>query len=209
MHQWKAASMRFGTSAGPLAWLLITMMLGCAGSLPETHYYTLLGAQSGHARDGAATGEGLAIGVESFAVDPPYDQDRLVYRPNAATTEVGFYTYHRWASPLGRLVALAIGEGLRGTPGVARVEPAVTTGSYSARLGGRVIRFEEIELASAREARLTVEVELVDREGVRLWRQTLTSTGRSNVGSSPIAHFNDAFEDLLDEARVGLAAALE
>lgn len=208
---------RAGLLAGPLPWfliwllpwLLITPVLGCAGSLPEIHYYTLLGPQSSYSTSGAAEGEGLAIGVESFSVDPPYDQDRLVYRPNEDTTEVGFYTYHRWASPLGRLVAVAIGGALRGTPGVASVEPAVSTGSYSARLRGRVIRFEEIESASTREARMTVEVELVDREGERLWKETITSSGRSGVGSDPIAHFNSAFEDLLDQARASLAVALE
>ncbi len=208
---------RAGLLAGPLPWfliwllpwLLITPVLGCAGRLPETHYYTLLPPQNFQATTGAEEIGGFAIGVESFTVDPPYDQDRLVYRPVEASAEVGFYAYHRWASPLGRLVAVALADGLRGTAGVAAIEPAVSTGSYSARLRGRVIRFEEVELASTREARMTVEVELVDRDGERLWKETITSSGRSGVGSDPIAHFNSAFQDLLDQARASLAVALQ
>ncbi len=213
MRRVSASSVRSGVPAGLLPWLLawfvIAAALACAGSLPETHYYTLLPPQNFQATTGAEEIGGFAIGVESFTVDPPYDQDRLVYRPVEASAEVGFYAYHRWASPLGRLVAVALADGLRGTAGVAAIEPAVSTGSYSARLRGRVIRFEEVELASTREARMTVEVELVDRDGERLWKETITSSGRSGVGSDPIAHFNSAFEDLLDQARASLAAALE
>ncbi len=192
-----------------LPWLLIAAVSGCAGSLPETHYYTLFAAQEDRAGGGTPESEGMMIGVETFVVDPPYDQDRLVYRPDPGSTEVGFYTYHRWASPLGRLVAVALGEGLRGTAGVASIEPAISTGIYSARLRGRVIQFEEIEFAAAREARLSVEIELVDLSGEVLWKETLTGTGRSEGGPEPIANFNRAFDGLLVPARAGLVSALE
>jgi uncharacterized lipoprotein YmbA len=182
---------------------------GCVGSLPETHYYALSVPQNADSRTGALQSEGLMIGIESFAVDPPYDQDRLVYRPSTGSTEVGFYSYHRWAAPLGRLVAVALGEGLRGTAGVTSIEPALANGIYSARLRGRVTYFEEIESATIREARLSIDIELLDLSGEVLWAETLTGAARSDGGEEPIAHFNRAFDDLLTQARAGLASALE
>ncbi len=189
------------------AWLLAAAVSGCAGGLPETHYYVLLAPHASAADVAASDSEGLAIGVESFSVDPPYDQDRLVYRPDPSSTEVGFYTYHRWASPLGRLVAVALGEGLRRTPGVASIEPTSSIGSYTAWLRGRVKQFEEVDSTSTRAARIVIEVELVDTEGKTLWQETLTGSGNSGGGEA-IGHFNRAFEGLLDQARASLAAAL-
>ena len=183
----------------------------CAGSLPQTHYYTLgvprevVGETSGGGAD-----ESLVVGVETFTVDPPYDQDRLVYRLGRDSSEVGFYAYHRWASPLGRLVSVAIAEGLRGTPGVTSIEPAASTGDYSARLAGRVIYLEEVDLPDGQEARIAVELELRDRNDETLWSQTVvgTATGRADSGSQIALQINRAFEALLEQARRDLAGAL-
>jgi uncharacterized lipoprotein YmbA len=156
-------------------------------------------------------GEGLFVGVETFVVDPPYDQDRLVYRQDPDSSEVGFYAYHRWASPLGRLVSVAIADGLRGTPGIASIEPAISGGDYSARLRGRVIYLEEVDLPEVQEARMALRLELDDSKGEILWSQTVTgvASSRAESGSEMILLVQSAFDDLLLEARIGLAAALE
>ena len=185
--------------------------LGCVGGLPTTHYYTLRAPASDPLPTAAADlDRGLAVGVESFAVDPPYDQDRLVYRTARDATEVGLYAYHRWAAPLGRLVAVAIGEGLRGTPGIRSIEPASSVGDYSARLGGRVIYLEELDLPDTREARVRLELVLRDREGETIWTETLdaVSTGNAESGAEVMEQVSRAFESLVTEARRSLATAL-
>ncbi len=191
---------------------LCGLIAGCAGGLPPTHYYVLRPPPEARGEaPGAAVEDGLAIGVEAFAVDPPYDQDRIVYRRGRDSSEVGFYAYHRWASPPGRLVSVALADGLRGTPGIAAIEPAASTGDYSARLRGRVIYLEEVDSEEVQEARVALELELWDRNGQTLWSQTVsgTASGQATSGDEVVLLLRRAFDGALETARLGLAAALE
>ena len=103
-----------------LATTLAVALSGCGGP-PATHYYLLEVTPKVEARSTAAE-RGVTVGVRSFQVDPPYDQDRIVYRVGADSPEVGFYEYHRWAAPLShmlpRLVCAAYGD----VEGVGRIQ---------------------------------------------------------------------------------------
>jgi len=187
---------------------LFALLAGCAGGLPPTHYYVL--QPPPEAPEYAAGEAGLAIGVEAFAVDPPYDQDRIVYRRGRDSSEVGFYAYHRWASPPGRLISVALAAGLRGTPGIAAIEPATSTGDYSARLRGRVIYLEALDSEDTQEARIALELELWDRNGAALWSETVsgTASGQATSGGEVAGLLRRAFANALAATRQGLAAAL-
>ena len=189
---------------------LCGIFVGCAGSLPLTHYYTLRRPQEAAAVHlGGTASTGLAVGVDTFIVDPPYDQDRLVYRTAHNSSEVGFYAYHRWASPLGRLVAVALAEGLSGTAGIVSIEPTASAGKYDAHLGGRVIYLEEIDLPTTQEARLALDLRLVDSEGNTLWSQILSSSvsGQAENASQIMLQMTKAFDDILGQAREGMLEA--
>ena len=193
--------------------------------MPTTHYYTL-GAPSDSATVSAPTAEGLTqgleIGVEPFSVDPPYDQDRVVYREGVGSAEVGFYNYHRWVASPGRLVQLALVEGLAGAPGIALVEPAASQTVYGGRLGGRVLYLEEVDRpsgAGGAEARVAIRFDLRDAEGETLWSETLSASSRSSRSSRSAAEpaqeagrtvdlIRDAFDQVVTQARAGLSAAL-
>jgi uncharacterized lipoprotein YmbA len=157
-----------------------------------------------------ATGDatGLRIGVDPFTVDPPYDRDQLVYRVGADSVEVGFYSYHRWAAPLGELVAVAMADGLRGTAGVDLIEPVTSGGDYSAFLRGRVVYLEEIDLPERQQARLQLELRLVDQAGATLWSQEVegSAEGRNGTVADVVRSLYQAFDQALTEARSGLAA---
>jgi uncharacterized lipoprotein YmbA len=191
---------------------LCGLLVGCAGGMPTTHYYLLRPPlERPTEAPGADRAEGLTVGVEEFAVDPPYDQDRIVYRVGRDSSEVGFYAYHRWASPPGRLVSIALAELLRGTPGIAAIEPATSTGDYSARLRGRVVYLEEVDSGDVQEARVGLEIGLFDPTGQALWSQTLngTASGQAASGEEVVLLVRRAFESALETARQGLQAALE
>ncbi len=190
---------------------LLGLLAGCAGGLPPTHYYVLRPPPELPVNaPGVATEDGLAVGVEAFAVDPPYDQDRIVYRRGRESPEVGFYSYHRWASPPGRLVSTALAVGLRGTPGIVAIEPATSTGDYSARLLGRVIYLEEVDSQGTQEARIALELELRNRDGQTLWSATVrgSASGEAANGGEIAMLLREAFDHALETARQGLAAAL-
>ena len=187
-------------------WALALLGSAC-GSVPEIRYYTLAAPGDGSA-PAAVSAEGLTIGVEIFDVDPPYDQGSLVYRLGPDSVEVGFYDYHRWASSLGRLAALAVAEGLRGVPGVAVCELA--TGSYSATLTGRVVYLEEVDLKDGQLARIKIELRLEDAGGGRLWAHTLASETKLRAGdaSEIVERLRADLRGLIEDAAGELDKAL-
>ncbi len=192
--------------------LALFLVSGCRSTLPATHYYVLTPLPE------AAGGEGdLTLEVQTFLVDPPYDRDAVVYRLGADTGEVGFYAYHRWASPLGRLVSVALAEGLRGTPGLGRVEPSGSMGSErpSHLLRGRVVRAGEIGRAGGVEAHFELDVELLDLNagvgGDVVWTQRVAGSAEGNPASAGefMELLQQAFDQAVREIRLGLAETLE
>lgn len=189
---------------------LAVWFLGACSSAPPTHYYVLSPTRPEAAAQAAETGStGLVVGVPPFTVDPPYDRDQLVYRLGLDSVEVGFYSYHRWAAPLGDLVAVSMAEGLEGTPGIDRIEPVTSGGNYSAFLRGRVLYLEEIDVPGQQLARLALELRLVDREGKTLWSGQVegSASGTNETVAGIVEQLYQAFDQALEQARSGLAAA--
>lgn len=189
----------------PAALALALLAAGCMGRVAPPRYYTLALPATAEEPAAAGASEGLVIGVETFAVEPPYDQDRLVYRRSLAATEVGFHDSHRWATSPGRLVAAALARGLGGTPGIASIEPATALGDYTARLSGRVLYLEEVGEGAASSARVGIELKLADAAGESLWTATLAA---SVNGGERMQRMRAAFSDVLLQAQRRLAVAL-
>lgn len=196
-------------SSATMKLLLALSLITACRSAPTTRYYVL--APTRPVQEIPTTGviEGLHVGVEPFTVDPPYDSDQLVYRLGPNSVEVGFYSYHRWAAPLGDLVAVAMAEGLRGIHGIRKIEPVTSGGDYSAFLRGRVVYLEEIDVPGEQQARLRFELRLVSRDGRTLWSDEVagSAAGQSETVDAVVRQIYQAFEQALDQARASLAAA--
>ena len=141
---------------------------GCGGRVPTTHYYVLEPPDG--ARSVAASG--LTIGVPAVRVAAPYDQDRIVYRVGENSVEVGFYAYHRWAAPLGRMLSPIIADACQGLAGVQRIEPAEADGQYDAYLHGHLTTLEEIDTPDGVRVLVRLDLRLV-RNGVTVWSDTV------------------------------------
>lgn len=157
--------------------LLAVLGWGCSGA-PQVRHYRL--APEAAPSPGGAP-EGLRLGVLPFRVDPPYDQDRIVYRVASEPQRVGFYSYHRWAAPLERMVPLAVAHLLEGRAGVALAEPADPERRYDALLGGRVLAVEEVDLADAEQGRAEVDLWLRDPDGGEIWRGRFEGSAEQDV----------------------------
>jgi uncharacterized lipoprotein YmbA len=105
----KPTARRTARTALAVAGILGT--LAACGRGPATHYYLL---EPREETSSAAAGSAATVGVRAFHVEPPYDQDRIVYRVGLESSEIGFYAYHRWAAPLSRMVPRVVAEGLDG-----------------------------------------------------------------------------------------------
>jgi uncharacterized lipoprotein YmbA len=186
--------------------VLATALGGCGGSVPRTHYYVL--EPQDVSRTGA-TSEGLTIGVETFRVDPPYDQDRIVYRVGEDSVEVGFYAYHRWAAPLARMLPRVAAAAFDGVPGAKSIEMAASGRDYDAYLAGRVLMLEEIDSPDGQRVRVRLALRLTaDDEAI--WSDTVA--GEADLSSDDVGdvvqRMRSALDDALREARSGLQAAL-
>jgi len=190
--------------------LSVVLLVGACRSAPTTRYYVLAPSRAAVATSTPAEAVGLRVGVEPFTVDPPYDRDQLVYRLGVDSVEVGFYSYHRWAAPLSELVAVATAEGLRGTPGVALIEPWTSGGEYTALLHGRVIYLEEIDIPGQQQARLRMELRLVDLEGATIWSDEVSGSaaGQSDTVEQIVEQLYAAFDQALEQARASLSRAI-
>lgn len=191
--------------------LVMLFLAGCKSTLPATHYYVLTPLAEAGGGEGA-----FDLEVQTFLVDPPYDRDAVVYRLGNETGEVGFYAYHRWASPLGRLVAVALTEGLRGTPGLGRVEPSGGQGAErpSHVLRGRVVQAGEVDRPGGVEARFELDVQLLEitaggREET-VWTHRVS--GSSEGAPASVGEFMEllqgAFDAAVREVREGLGRYL-
>jgi len=189
--------------AGLLA--LALAFVGC-GRPPATHYYMLSLVPRADAPDSVAThAEGLAVGVRPFEVDPPYDQDRIVYRVKARSTEVGFYAYHRWAAPLSRMLPLVVARGFAGTEGVRSIEPAVGVRGYDAFLSGRVRTIEEVDHSGGQDVVLHIALSLQSVSGEEWWSEVLTA--RSTVEARDVSQIVEEMNRALGQAIVELRAS--
>jgi uncharacterized lipoprotein YmbA len=181
---------------------------GCS-QLPPTHYYVLELDPAAAASTGGGTvadPSGWTIGVRPFAVDSPYDQDRIVYRVGEGSAEVGFYAYHLWAAPLSSMLAAAVATGLEGAAGISVIEPVAAGRAYRAFLNGRVLAVEEIDLADRQRVRAEVELRLVGPDGAELWSDVLTARGETST--EQVGEVVEALSAALAEALAGTRESL-
>jgi uncharacterized lipoprotein YmbA len=185
--------------------LALLLCAACAGA-PPTHYYVL-------ELPGAATRAerpGLEIGVRVFEVDPPYDQQRIVYRIGEHGPEVGFYAYHQWALPLARMLPRAVAAGLGRAEGVGSIEPLRPDREYDAFLDGQVLAVEEIDEPRGQRVRLRMNLGLVTPDGEEIWSRRLVAEGEtaSREVRGVVEEMARALERALFEAVPGLSRAL-
>ncbi len=191
----------------PAASVVLLVVVGCS-QMPPTHFYVLELQQSAAVR--AQSEEGWAIGVRSFVVDAPYDQDRIVYRLGEGSPEVHYYAYHHWAAPLSQMLADSVADGLAGTEGVRSIEPLMPGRPYDAYLEGRVLAVEEVDRPTEQRVRLRIDLILVSRDDEELWSKSLRLEGATHTTEVVVIveRMNAILAQALSEAGPDLAAAL-
>ena len=165
--------------------LLLTLVAlaasaGCA-SVPTPRYYQLRAGGDVAAAAAARKDSGPSLGVREFTVDPPYDQERIVYRVGSEVAEVGFYAYHRWAAPLSRMLPAVVAGALADTPGLGRIEPARPGSGYDAILEGRLLALEEVDAEGVPSVHVSLVLRLEDAEGAELWSGPVAASSTLNT----------------------------
>lgn len=127
--------------------------------VPDEHYYRIDPPRPRVAD--AAPLPGLR--VERIAVAPHLRGDRLMVSEGAVLVRP--YRFHRWAGPLDKLVEDALVTGFSRSGRFERVAgPAdAPLGAAGLLLRGRVLEMQQHVTGSSNVARVTLDVELVDR----------------------------------------------
>jgi len=135
--------------------LCVFILISC-GKVPDTHYYQL----SYPALDNSITQAKIdkIVGVKKFVAEPPYDQDRIVYRESPF--EVKFYNYRRWVCSPREMLSESAVRHLRGSGLFAGVVHAQNNQSFDYLLCGHIHQFEEWDEADAWQARVKLWIEL-------------------------------------------------
>ncbi len=201
-------------------WRLATTALLLAtacSAVPEIRYFDLTQSATSSAVNGdvedpkisAAPSKSPHWAVAELAVDPPYDQDRLVYRQTATSSEVGFYEFTRWAAPLGQILQRELVRRLDEPQDFAYVEAMEMGHLYHRVLRGRVLQAEEVDQGDGSiTARLRLDLELEDGDGGLCWRGEIAgqASGHAKDGAEVMALFQRAADHLLGEVERQLTA---
>jgi uncharacterized lipoprotein YmbA len=183
--------------------------LGACRSAPSPHYYLIAPQEISVAAPNPSE-QGLHLAVEAFRVDAPYDGDQLAYRVGRDSPEIVFYAHHRWAASLREQLALAVAASFSDLPGVASITPISVGRSHDGTLVGRLLFLEELDVPGEQIARLGLELALVDRQGMQVWSQTVTSQVTSQAREVPdiVRSMRQALRQAFDQMRPALSAAV-
>lgn len=184
--------------------ILMAMGMTACGSVPATRYYLLETRATSSLPVSAPV-----VRVEPFSVEPPYDQDRVVYRVGSDDVRVRFYPYDRWAVPLQDMVADLTAAALDGAGGVRfqRVAGA-RKGGFSLR--GHLVRLEEVDLPSGPHIRFRLDLVLADAHGDVVYARQLNheSAVAATEVEGVVRHMQEALLTGLRGVREELASAL-
>ncbi len=156
--------------------LLAVFAVGC-GSVryPRIYMLDLDGRVPAASARPASLG---ALAVGDFACPDYLCDGRIMYRPTR--TEVGYYQYHRWATPPRRMITDSIADRIRARGAFIAVEPLQHAVGATYVLTGRIERLEEVDDGREVQAVVEISAQLVDtRAQQTVWRH-------SEIASEPV-----------------------
>jgi len=149
-----------------LAATLAVGLAACGGTARPSKFYSMELPSAT-----PATGEPYPVSLMVGRVTAPhiYRDDRIVYRTGA---QMGTYEYHRWAEPPTDMLESMLTRLLRASGKYQTVQTlrSNATGDYIVR--GRLYELEEVTAPQGLMARVSMEIELFQREsGTTVWSQ--------------------------------------
>lgn len=147
-----------GRHAVPAVVLLLLVLAGCGGTIPDSRYY-VLDSVPGEAAASAQPLD-LVLGVDVFAARPLFRDRRIAYR--ISDNEIAYYPYRFWAADPGELVSAQLADQLRRS----HVATAVLEQPFDLPpdwiLAGRIQRFEEVDRGESWFAVFEIAIRIED-----------------------------------------------
>ena len=161
-----------------VALAVATLLGGCGGKIPPTHYYVL---ELPSAPMASADALPFVAVVMPFKASRMLMQDRIVYRPAAG--QVGFYEYHRWAEDPRETITSTMVSHLRSRKTFGTVLTFDGRSKSDYIIQGSIEKMEEVDRAGAVSVHVKLSAELVTGEDRKLlWQGTSETKGEVSVG---------------------------
>ena len=142
------------------------------------------------------------IGAPEILEDQP-----IVYR--SGQNEIGTYQYHLWAEPPAQMVRSMLIRRLRSSGKYQAVAPVGGSAEGEFVLHGRLYDFEEVDKAGSITVRVSMELQLIDRETRKqVWSHFYNHTAPVQGKTIPdiVAALDQNLEQGLTEMESGLDA---
>src|SRR5260370_35345557 len=152
-----------------------TVFVGCLGKVRYPTYYELHLPPPPDPPPGPQARAN--VGIREFRPPGYLRQGPLVYR--ASAEQIGFYSYHRWATDPRDFVTSAIADRLRASGNFAEVKIYGGRSSADYIISGRLERLEEGDYKTGVKAEVALSAEMTDlRKETIVWANNASETAR-------------------------------
>ena len=159
-----------------------TVFVGCLGKVRYPAYYELHLPPAPDPPPGPEARASVAI--REFRSPGYLRQGPLVYR--ASAEQIGFYSYHRWATDPRDFVTNAIADRLRASGNFAEVKIYDGRSSADYIISGRLERLEEVDYKGGVKVEVALSAEMTDlRTGTTVWANNACETSSVSQRNVP------------------------
>jgi ABC-type uncharacterized transport system auxiliary subunit len=199
-------SMRRTVTAIVFCLAALVTLVGC-GRVRYPKYYTL----NLPAPPDPPPAENLyaAVAIREFSAPAYLRQGAIVYKPSPE--QIGFYTYHRWATNPREFVTNSVIERLRASGDFARVKPYDGRPDTQYVLSGRLEKLEEIDYVGGIKVEVAISAQMTSLStGMTVWTNAVSEVGEVNTRDVPavVSEMNRTMERAITKLLKPMSADL-
>ena len=173
----------------------LIILSGCGGAVKYPRYYTL---HIPPPPDPPASGNiHASLAVREFSSPSYLHLGAIVYKESPE--QIGFYSYHRWATDPRELVTSAVTDYLRASGTFSQVKPYDGQADIDYVLSGRLDKLEEVDYEGGVKVEVAISAQMVRLStGATVWADSVTEVGQ--VGKRDLPAVVSAMNRTMEEA---------
>jgi len=175
----------------------LVILSGCAAAKYPTYYNLHVPPPP----DPPAQGNlHASLAVREFSSPTYLHQGAIVYKTSAE--QIGFYTYHRWATDPRYFVTNAVVDRLRASGTFTQVKPYDGRADINYVLSGRLDRLEEIDYDGGAKVEVGLSAQMVQLStGAPVWTNSVSEVGQVDKRDVPavVAEMSNTMERAIEK----------
>jgi len=176
----------------------LIILSGCGGAVKYPRYYTL---HIPSPPDPPASGNlHASLAVREFSSPSYLHKGAIVYK--TSPEQIGFYSYHRWATDPRELVTNAVTDYLRASGTFSQVKPYDGQADIDYVLSGRLENLEEVDYEGGVKVEVAISAQMVRLStGATVWTYSVTEVGQVGKRDMPavVSAMNRTMEEAIEK----------